>query len=59
MQIRLYKDSDRPAWDNYVTSHPKGTFFHLTGWKEVLERSFEHKSYYLVAESSAEYKTRF
>lgn len=49
MKIRLYKPSDRPAWDNYVLNHPKGTFFHLTGWKEVVEKSFGHKSCYLMA----------
>lgn len=53
MQIRLYKTSDRPAWDDYVMSHPKGTFFHLGGWKEVVENSFGHKFHYLLAVSSS------
>jgi len=52
MQIELYKRSDRAAWDDYVSRHPKGTFFHLSGWKEVVEESFGHKSYYLLAVSS-------
>ena len=42
MQIRLHKASDRTAWDDYVSRHPKGTFFHLAGWKEVVEKSFGH-----------------
>ena len=49
MKIRLYKDSDRKAWDEYVMRHPDGTFFHQIGWKEVVEKSFGHKAYYLVA----------
>jgi FemAB-related protein (PEP-CTERM system-associated) len=49
MQIRLYKPSDRSAWDNYVAKHADGTFFHLSGWKEVVEKSFGHKAYYLMA----------
>ena len=52
MQIRLYTPSDRTAWDDYVASHPKGTFFHLSGWKEVVEKSFGHRSCYLLDESS-------
>jgi len=53
MEIRLYKDSDRAHWDDYVTGHPMGTFFHLTGWKQVIEKSFRHKSHYLIAVSSS------
>ncbi|MDY7037609.1 MAG: FemAB family XrtA/PEP-CTERM system-associated protein, partial [Thermodesulfobacteriota bacterium] len=48
-EIRLYKDSDRGHWDDYVTRHARGTFFHLSNWKEVVEKTFGHKSYYLLA----------
>jgi FemAB-related protein (PEP-CTERM system-associated) len=50
MSVRLYTDSDRTAWDEYVRNHPQGTFFHLIGWKAVVEKSFGHKACYLVAE---------
>ena len=50
--IRFYKDIDKPLWDSYVLNHPNGTFFHLIGWKTVIERTFRHKSYYLIAESN-------
>jgi FemAB-related protein (PEP-CTERM system-associated) len=33
-------------------SHPNGTVFHLIGWKTVIEKTFGHKSYYLIAESN-------
>ncbi len=49
MNIRLYQDSDRKAWDEFVINHPNGTFFHLTGWKRVVEKSFGHKPFYLIA----------
>jgi len=51
MNIRLYTPSDRAAWDRYVLDHSRGTFFHLVGWKTLIERSFGHKSHYLLAES--------
>lgn len=50
MNIRLYDNSDCTAWDGYVKNHPEGTFFHLSDWKKVVEESFGHKSYYLIAE---------
>ena len=50
MKIRFYQNTDKERWDQYVMNHPLGTFFHLTGWKNVIEKSFGHKSYYLIAE---------
>jgi len=50
--IRFYRDTDKPLWNSYVLNHPNGTFFHLIGWKTVVEKTFHHKSYYLVAERS-------
>jgi FemAB-related protein (PEP-CTERM system-associated) len=49
--IRFYKQDDRPFWDAYVLNHPNGTFFHLIGWRNVIERTFRHKSYYLIAQN--------
>jgi len=40
------------AWDRYVRSAPRGTFFHLIGWKRVIERSFGHRPLYLYAEEN-------
>lgn len=38
-------------WDDYVAVSPESTFFHLSGWKTVLEKAFGHKTYFLYAES--------
>jgi len=40
---------DSAAWDAYVFAHPEGTFFHLSGWREVLQAAFGHRAHYLVA----------
>ncbi len=38
-------------WDRFVENHPFGWIVHLSGWKEMLERSFPHmKGYYLIVE---------
>jgi len=50
--IRFYKDLDKERWDSYVLNHPNGTFFHLISWKTIIEKTFHHKSYYLIAESN-------
>jgi FemAB-related protein (PEP-CTERM system-associated) len=39
-------------WDAFVNACPDATFFHLAGWKRVIELSFGHDTYYLYAESS-------
>ncbi len=46
--VRPLTRADAAAWDEYVREHPHGTFFHLSGWREVLERSFRLKTYYLM-----------
>jgi FemAB-related protein (PEP-CTERM system-associated) len=41
---------DTTAWDHYVRAHPHATFFHLAGWRRVIEQAFRHRTHYLVAE---------
>ncbi len=50
VRIRAWKDSDAAAWDAFVTEHSAATFFHLSGWKRVLETVHGHKTHYLIAE---------
>ena len=52
-KIRLYESRDRAPWNEYVHGHPQGTMFHLTTWKELVEKSFGHKSFYLIAETES------
>lgn len=55
ISVRLYKLSDRKAWDQYVENHRNGILYHLSGWKNVIEKTYGHKTYYLLAEDSNEY----
>lgn len=36
-------------WDAYVRSAPGATFFHLAGWREIVEDVCGHRAHYLVA----------
>lgn len=46
--IKKISTADENAWDVYVMSHPSATVFHLTAWKRVIEKTFGHKSHYLI-----------
>lgn len=37
-------------WDAFVAASPDATFFHLAGWRRVIETAFRHRTYYLTAE---------
>ncbi|HKM71343.1 MAG TPA: FemAB family XrtA/PEP-CTERM system-associated protein [Stellaceae bacterium] len=48
--VRPFRVGDEHRWDEFVLAHASGTFFHLSGWKRVIERAFGHRTYYLIAE---------
>ena len=48
--VRPFEDADAPQWDSFVRNCAAGTFFHLSGWKRVIERAFGHRTHYLIAE---------
>lgn len=50
MGIRIFREEDRERWNNFVMSAGNSSCYHLTGWKNVIERSFRHKTYYLLDE---------
>jgi FemAB-related protein (PEP-CTERM system-associated) len=50
LTVRPFRAGDEGAWDGFVLAHAQGTFFHLSGWKRVIERAFRHPTYYLIAE---------
>src|SRR5215472_12109775 len=50
VSVRPFRAGDERRWDQFVWAHADGTFFHLSGWKRVIERAFGHRTYYLIAE---------
>ena len=50
MSSIVFIDPERDnQWDEFVESHPDGLICQLSGWKQVLERSFSHiKGYFPV-----------
>lgn len=50
MVIRLFTEKDREKWDDYVMNSNEASCYHLISWKDVIEDSFGHTTYYLLAE---------
>lgn len=47
--VHAYHPGVRAAWDEFVTSAPSGSPFHLIAWKNVLERTFHYEARYFYA----------
>jgi serine/alanine adding enzyme len=48
--IRLLEGAEKVRWDSYVTKSDAASCYHLTVWKDIIEESFGHRTYYLFAE---------
>ena len=48
--IKILSPSEFSTWDHYVKNHEQGSFFHLSGWKQVISKSFNHDCYFLYIE---------
>jgi len=49
MNIAIRHDNDDTAWDEFVAGHEGSTNYHQSGWRQVIEKSFGHKTHYLAA----------
>ncbi len=49
MKIKVIENKDIEAWDEYVYTHPRATLYHLSGWKNVIQKTYGHKTFYLMA----------
>lgn len=50
MTIRLFENDDKKRWDEFVKRVDGTAHYHYSGWKTVIEKSFGHKTYYLLSE---------
>lgn len=49
IELKTMEAKHASAWDSYVRNHQRATLYHLSGWKTVLERTYGHMTYYLMA----------
>ena len=52
LSVSTLDATSKSAWDAYVEVAEGATFFHRAGWKEVLERAFGHKTYFLYTQQN-------
>jgi len=48
--VRAFARGDDAAWDAFVVRCSAATFFHRSGWRDIIEDVFRHRSHYLIAE---------
>lgn len=51
MKVRMVNHNERTIWDDFVLRHALATQYHQFAWRTVIEKSFGHSGYYLVAET--------
>ena len=54
LEIKELDKSSIDKWNEYVQKADDTTFFHLAEWKDVIERSFSHDTYFIYAEKEGE-----
>jgi FemAB-related protein (PEP-CTERM system-associated) len=52
MTVKLCLPVDEPAWDAYVDTHPRALGYHRIAWRRIIDQTFGHTSYYLMAEAA-------
>lgn len=49
-RVHSYVDSQASRWDAFVRNEPSATFYHLTGWMRVMERTYDYRCRAVYAE---------
>jgi FemAB-related protein (PEP-CTERM system-associated) len=50
--VKTIQPTEEYEWDNYVLSNADANLYHMAGWKNVIEKAYGHRTYYLMAERS-------
>ena len=52
--VRVLEPKRESEWDRFVSSQPSGSFFMLSGWKRVIEKTFHYQPRYYYLEKNGE-----
>jgi FemAB-related protein (PEP-CTERM system-associated) len=52
--VKFLSSADCQRWDDFVNFAESGTFFHLSGWREIIEECLGHETYYFFVECEDE-----
>ncbi len=51
--MRTIRNPDKEKWNKFVLSMKDHSFYFLYEWKEIIEQTFGHKSFYIAIENDA------
>ncbi len=54
LTVKLMQPADLARWDAFVRACPEATFFHLSGWQSVIEKSFDLKTWFYYVEQAGQ-----
>lgn len=49
LRIVRSRSTDSAEWDEYARTHTGSSVYHLSGWRHVIEETFGHQTFYLLA----------
>ena len=52
--IKTLDAENYSRWDDFVQASKDATFFHQSGWKDVIAKAFGHKTYFLYVETDGQ-----
>jgi serine/alanine adding enzyme len=52
--MKVVSCENAAAWDAYVEAHPQASNYHRWFWKQVIEETYGHRTFYLAAEDQRE-----
>jgi FemAB-related protein (PEP-CTERM system-associated) len=50
LRVKPFEEGMSGDWDRFVQEQLRASFFHLTGWKRVIEKTFGHEPLYFYSE---------
>lgn len=54
MEISLAENADLKEWDDYIHAHSEGCVFQTSAWRHVVESTYGHRPFYLMAKRGSE-----
>jgi FemAB-related protein (PEP-CTERM system-associated) len=52
--VKRLEFTDHNRWDRFVYKAERGTFYHLSGWKTLIENELRHPTFYMYCEKDGE-----
>ena len=51
LTISIHEETDAGAWDRFLATQPRASFYHLSGWRSINQDVLGHRCFQLAARS--------